>query len=216
MLLCSALLVAGGAFSQRHYITADGELILGFAGIDRNGLREPSIPRFTAFFHGQSLLHIDRGNQLGYFMGLSLRNVGFIYDESDLIRKKARTYNLGLPLAVKFGHPDGRYVYAGYEMEFPFHYKEKTFVSGEKRDKFNYWFSRRVNPIQHTVFVGVRLPQGASLRFKYYLTPFFNERFETLNAQGQRERPYDQFTVHLFYFSLVKMITKDKHLQVWE
>jgi hypothetical protein len=210
------LLLALNTVAQKPYVTSDGELILGFANIDRNGVREPSVPRLTLFFHGQSLLHIDRSSRSGFFTGLSLRNVGFIYEESDLIRKKFRTYNLGIPVALKFGNMDRTYVYAGYELEIPFNYKEKTFVSGEKVDKFNNWFSNRVNPINHTVFVGVRLPYGTSLRFKYYLTPFFNEDFETLDALGQRQRPYQNFNAHLFYFSIVKMITKGKKLEVLE
>jgi hypothetical protein len=210
------LFLSGIAFAQKPYVTSDGELILSFANIERNGLSESSVPRLTLFAHGQTLVHVDRSARFGWFGGLSLRNVGFIYDESDLIRKKFRTYNLGIPVALKIGNMDRTYVYGGYELEIPFNYKEKTFVSGEKRDKFNNWFSNRVNPINHTVFVGVRFPYGTSLRFKYYLTPFFNEDFETLDGQGQRVRPYQNFNAHLFYFSIVKMITKGKKLQVWE
>lgn len=215
-LLSLGLLMTMTALAQKQYLTSDGELILGFANIERNGVREPSVPRLSLFFHGQSLWHMDRSQHFGWFTGLSLRNVGFIYDESDLIRKKFRTYNLGIPVAIKIGNMDQTYVYGGYELEIPFNYKEKTFVSGEKRDKFNHWFSNRVNPINHTVFVGVRLRYGTSVRLKYYLTPFFNETFETLDGQGQRVRPYENLNAHLFYFSIVKMITKGKKLQVWE
>ncbi len=215
-LLGLGLFITISTLAQKQYLTSDGELIFGFANIERNGVREPSVPRVTLFFHGQTLWHIDRSQQFGWFTGLSLRNVGFIYDESDVIRKKFRTYNLGIPVAVKIGNMDRTYVYGGYELEIPFNYKEKTFVSGEKRDKFNNWFSNRVNTINHTVFVGVRLRYGTSLRLKYYLTPFFNEDFETLDGQGQRIRPYESLNAHLFYFSIVKMITKGKKLEVLE
>lgn len=215
-LLLAAWLLPAWGHAQKFYGTSDGEFILGFANIRRNGLEEPSVPRLSVFFHGQSLLHLDAGRRHGFFTGLSLRNVGFIYDESDLIRKKSRTYNVGIPVAIKVGNMDRRFLFAGYALEVPINYKEKTFVGGEKRDKFNYWFSRRVNAINHTLFVGVRLPHGASFRFTYYLTPFFNKDFETLNAQGQRERPYQDFNVHLFHFSLAKMITKEKKLYVWD
>jgi hypothetical protein len=56
--------VSGLVFGQRPYITSDGEIILGFANINKNGTEDSAIPRFTMFFHGQSLAHFDQGRNL--------------------------------------------------------------------------------------------------------------------------------------------------------
>lgn len=201
------------AFGQKPYLTSDGELILGFAGINRNGVEEQSIPRFTMFFHGQSLVHFDQNKNFGFFSGFTVRNVGFIYDEDVSIRKKYRTYNAGIPIGFKIGDMDEMYVYGGYELELPFNYKEKTFINEEKEDKFNVWFSNRTPTFYHALFGGVRFPHGVSLKFKYYLTPFFNRNFvQTVN--GVTEKPFENLDVNTFHISLSTMITKGKKVVI--
>ncbi|MBL7872976.1 MAG: hypothetical protein JNM78_15270 [Cyclobacteriaceae bacterium] len=199
--------------AQKPYITSDGEIILGFARIDQNGSQESSTPRFSTFFHGQSLAHFDQTKNFGWFTGLTIRNVGFIYDQSPGIRKKFRTYNVGIPLGIKIGDVNGLYVFGGYELELPFNYKEKTFINEKKEDKFNVWFSRRVPTLYNTVFVGVRFPRGMSLKFKYYLTPFFNKNY-TQVVNGVTETPFANLEVNTFHIALTTMITKGKKV-VW-
>jgi len=87
--------------------------------------------------------------------------------------------------------------FAGYEIEFPFVYKEKHFVNEEKVDKDVIWFTNRVEPVQHSLMAGIQLPYGATIKFKYYLTNFHNRDYTT--AQGVK--PYD-FKSNIFYFSL--------------
>lgn len=195
--------------AQKPYITSDGELILGFAGIDQNGSQESSIPRFSMFFHGQSLAHFDQSENFGWFTGLSIRNVGFIYEQDASTRKKFRTYNVGIPIGLKFGDMNGLYLYGGYELELPFNYKEKTFINERKEDKFNVWFSRRVPAVYNTLFVGVRFPRGVSLKFKYYLTPFFNKDY-TQVVGGVTQTPYANLDVNTFHIALTTMISKGK------
>lgn len=199
--------------AQKPYITSDGEMILGFADITQNGVKASSVPRFTIFFHAQALAHFDRTEKFGWYTGLGIRNVGFIYDQDISTRKKYRTYNLGIPLGLKFGDLDGLYLYGGYELEIPINYKEKTFINEVKEDKYNVWFSNRVPNIYNTVFVGVRFPRGISLKFKYYLTPFFNEGY-TQVVNGVTETPYANFHVNTFHFALTTIIARGKKI-VW-
>lgn len=206
LLFVSALIFCTAASAQRPYVTSDGEFIFGFASINKNGTEDSAIPRFTMFFHAQWLAHFDQGENVGFFTGLSLRNVGFIYEENEANRKKFRTYNLGVPVGIKIGDMDNFYVFGGYELELPFNYKEKTFVNDEKVDKFNVWFSRRTPTFYHTLFAGIRFPRGMSLKFKYYMTPFFNKNY-TL-ADGTQ--PYQSFEVNTFHISISSMITKRK------
>lgn len=202
--------VSGLVFGQRPYITSDGEIILGFANINNNGTEDSGIPRFSMFFHGQSLAHFDQNNNFGIITGISLRNVGFITDAGPDLRTKHRTYNVGLPIGFKIGDMNGMYVYGGYEFELPFNYKEKRFENDEKVSKFNTWFSRRTPVFYHTVFAGIRFPRGFSLRFKYYATPFFNKNFTV----GDGSKPYENLEVNTFHIAFTSMITKGKKLVV--
>jgi hypothetical protein len=206
------IFLAFSGYSQgAPYITSEGELILGFARIQNNGVDQSSIPRFTCFFHGQSLIHFDKSEGFGLFSGISIRNVGFIYDESASVRKKYRTYNVGIPLGIKIGDLDNLYIYGGYELELPINYKEKTFINEKKEDKFNVWFSNRTPAIYNTFFVGVRLPHGLSLKFKYYATPFFNQNYSQ-SVNGVTVKPFENLNVNTFHFSLTTIISHGKEV----
>ncbi len=67
--------------------------------------------------------------------------------------------------------------FAGYEVEFPFAYKEKHFVNEEKVYKEVIWFTDRVEPVQSSLMAGIQLPYGATIKFKYYLTNFHNRDY---------------------------------------
>jgi hypothetical protein len=208
-----SLVLSVQSFGQKSYITSDGELILGFAKILKNGVDEQSIPRFTMFFHAQSLVHFDQNKNLGFFSGIAVRNVGFIYDEDISTRKKYRTYNVGIPVGFKIGDMDNMFVYGGYELEMPFNYKEKTFINEEKEDKFNVWFSSRTPTFYHSLFAGVRFQHGVSLKFRYYLTPFFNQNY-TMMVDGTSVKPFENLEVNTFHISLSTIITKGKKVVV--
>ncbi len=209
LLFACIMCVSLTALSQKHYVTSDGEIILGFADINNNGVQDEGIPRFSIFFHAQSLVHSDIGEHVGIFSGLTLRNVGFIAEQDASTRKKFRTYNVGIPVGLKIGNMNNMYFFGGYELELPFNYKEKTFVNEEKVDKFNVWFSRRTPTVYHTLFAGVRFPRGISVKFKYYLTPFFNKNY-TQQENGMAVLPYENYEVNTFHVSVASMITKGK------
>lgn len=185
------------------YTTTSGEIIFSFADINYLGNKEGSIMRFSPVFNLQNWVNIDKSDHFGMFTGLSIRNVGFIFDVPNTTTKlKFRTYNLGIPVGIKIGNLSNRFLFAGYELEIPFHYKEKTFIDEEKEDKTGIWFSKRVPTINHSLMVGVQLPYGATLKFKYYLTNFFNKDFSESDGQGGTVKPYAGSDVNIFYFSL--------------
>ena len=184
------------------YTTTSGELIFSFADVNTPGVEDGSIIRFSPVFNSQTWLSIDKSDHFGMFTGIAIRNVGFIHDESPTTRKKYRTYNLGIPVGIKVGNLDKGFFFAGYELELPFHYKEKTFVDEKKTDKIDVWFSERVNILNHSVMAGVQLPYGATLKFKYYLTNFFNQDFLASDGNGGTVKPYANYEANIFYFSL--------------
>lgn len=189
----------------RTYVTSGGEMIFSFANIDNNGINPENIVRFSPVFNAQVYGNFDFGQNFGLIAGGSIRNVGFINGNTDPensgVKKKYRNYNLGIPIGIKIGKLNKVFLFGGYEIEFPFHYKEKTFVNGTKQDaKISTWFSSRTPVLYHTVFAGIQFPYGMSLKFKYYLTNFFNKDFtETVN--GVQTKPYSGYDANVFYFS---------------
>ena len=210
-LLLSGLLLATASVlhaqeaesSKKVYTTSSGELIFSFANQTINGNEEPSVMRFSPVFNIQNWVNVDYSENFGAFSGLSIRNVGFITDDPNdpSVRYKFRTYNLGIPVGIKIGNLSNKFLFVGYELEFPIHYKQKTFINEDKEDKDDIWFSNRVNTINHSVMAGFQLPYGATLKFKYYLTNFFNKDY-TQTENGVTTKPFQNWDVNVFYFSL--------------
>ncbi len=200
----------------RTYATTGGEIIFSFADIDNNDINPDNIIRFSPVFNLQVFGNFDFGKNFGLLAGGSIRNVGFINGNTDPdnsgIKKKYRTYNLGIPIGFKVGDVNKFFFFGGYEIEFPFHYKEKTFVNGVKQDnKISTWFTSRVPTFYNSVFAGIQFPYGLNLKFKYYFTNFFNEGFtETVN--GEDMMPYQGYKANVFYFSLSFALFQNNHV----
>jgi len=195
-----AVLLPLAAISQNKsfYATTGGEMIFSFATIDNNGKESGNIMRWSPVFNLQGYGNYDLNKNIGFIFGLGLRNVGFIYDEpGNNTKKKFRNYNIGIPVGIKLGNLNKVFIYGGYEIEFPIHYKEKTFID-EKKEKFSVWFSKRVPTYYHTAFIGVQFPYGLSLKFKYYISEFFNQNY----IESDGTQPYKGFEANVFYFSL--------------
>lgn len=185
--------------SKKVYTTTSGELIFSFADINYKGGETGSIMRFSPVFNIQNWVNIDKTENFGMFTGLSVRNVGFIYEPPDQpgIKKKYRTYNLGIPFGIKIGNLSDKFLFAGYELEIPVNFKEKTFENEEKT-KNNVWFSNQVTTFNHSLMAGVQLPYGATFKFKYYLSNFFNKDY----TKSDGSKPYENSDYNVFYFSL--------------
>ena len=212
ILICLAIFSSaftGICFSQskespsKAYVTSGGELIFSLASIEQNGSNENSTLRFSPVVNLQVMLNKDLGKNFGLFTGLALRNVGYImndYIDTNNLRykKKFRSYNIGIPVGFKVGNLDKTFLYAGYEIEFPITYKEKTYEGGDKIDKITGWFSNRQESFQHGFFVGIQFPYATSLKFKYYLSEFHNRDY--INNAGVK--PYGALKSNIYYFSL--------------
>lgn len=202
-----AFLIAYGAFAQKKktkiYGSFSGEMIFSFAFINNQGNEEGNIMRWAPVLNLQTMVNFDFNRHIGLFAGLAERNVGFIYEDPfdiDKAKYKFRTYNLGIPVGFKLGNFDKLVIFGGYEIEFPFVYKEKKFVNEEKIDKDVFWFTSRVEPVQHSLMAGIQFPYGAYLKFKYYLTNFHDRDYVAM-VNGEETHPYD-FASNIFYFSI--------------
>ena len=135
---------------DKTYWSTGFEMLFSFADIEQDGISKSSIIRWAPVFNVQTFFNYDATKNFGLFTGIGVRNVGFIYDQDDATRKKYRTYNMGIPVGIKAGNFEKAFVFAGYEIEFPFNYKEKTFVNDVK-SKYTEWFTDRVPTVYHTL-----------------------------------------------------------------
>ena len=185
---------------KKWYTTSGGEIIFSWADATKDGADATVITRFSPVFNFQYQAHYDMSTHFGLVTGLAIRNVGFIYDlpYEESTRYKARAYTLGIPIALKIGEMNGMHLFGGYEFELPFNFKTKKFVNEDKVEKITDWFSPRTPGFYNAVFVGIQGPTGVQLKFKYYLTNFFEKGY----TQSDGTMPYAGFDANVFYFSL--------------
>ncbi|WP_296702854.1 hypothetical protein [Algoriphagus sp.] len=183
---------------KKAYTASTGETILSFGILEAEPLETGTIPRFTPFFNFGQQLHYDFSDKFGFYTGLNLRNVGMINDLNDSIRIKQRTYNVGIPIALKVGDMEGFQFAAGFEAEFAVAYKQKVYVNGEKR-KSSAWFDDRTNTFLPSVFAEFKNEQGNFIRFKYYLSDYLQTENQKINVPGVDYRPTSS---QMFYVSI--------------
>lgn len=123
--------------SRSTYFSGGSEIAFTSPLLDVNGSDQGAVVRFAPVLNVQQYVNRDLSERFGLFLGLSVGNVGFIYDapNSDY-RYKFRYYNLGLPVGIKLGTTNGGLFLVGYSFEWPFNYKEKEFLNEQKEDKF--------------------------------------------------------------------------------
>ncbi len=198
---------------KKAYTTSGGEIIFSWAEASQGGFDADVITRFSPVLNIQIQAHRDFGSQFGLFSGVNIRNVGYIWDDPTAVntRYKARSYTLGIPLALKLGKMNGFFLFGGYEIEFPFNYKEKKFVNEDKVEKNTSWFSNKTPTLYNTFFAGIQTPFGTQIKFKYYVTNFFNKGYTAQDSNGNSYHPYESLEANVFYVSLSFQFMKGKH-----
>ncbi|MDD4142042.1 MAG: hypothetical protein PHR20_04500 [Bacteroidales bacterium] len=203
--------IGGSVTAQKLYSTLSFEIPFSFASIDAYDSKDGRMMRFAPWANFQVAGNFDTGNTFGLYLGLSIKNIGFSYkienpnaiDQSfngSVIKKKFRTYNVGIPLGLKLGSFDKFYFYGGYELEFPLHYKEKTFYANTKTINKE-WLSDKTPDLSHSFFFGVEFPYSLNLKFKWYITNFFNTDYDELIPNLPTIK-YSEFGSNVFYISL--------------
>ena len=137
-------LLTGVVYGQKNiYTTTGGEWIFSWADAKQQGYDIDVITRFSPVINIQSQVHYDKTDKFGFFTGLNLRNVGFIWNDpvQPETKHKARAYTIGLPVGFKVGDMTGFHLFGGYELELPFNYKEKLFVNEDKVSKEVDWYN---------------------------------------------------------------------------
>ncbi|MCW3124301.1 MAG: hypothetical protein JWQ38_3793 [Flavipsychrobacter sp.] len=154
--------------------------------------------RFSYVLNFGFSFNFNFGRHIGAFTGIDMKNIGFIENMNSTIVKR-RTYNVGVPVAIKIGNMarKGMYVFLGGGADVPINYREKAFTIRDQKVKFNEWFSDRTPQIMPYVFVGVVLHKGVSLKAQYYPTNYLNPNYTTGGI-----KPYNGYDVHLMQLSL--------------
>jgi hypothetical protein len=206
-------------FSQ-VYTDNSSELIFAFSDVQLFGEKMDTKMRFTGFLHLGENVHMDLNNNLGFFTGYGLRNIGLITKEGDTEIRR-RTYSFGVPLALKLGSfKDNLYVYGGGEYEMFFHYKQKLYINGDRKARESEWFSDRTKRFVPSVFAGIQFPKGINLKVKYYLENFLNRDYAGTDF-GIPVNYADFNRTQIFYIALsyslrreyVKKITKRENVR---
>ncbi|MBA3828054.1 MAG: hypothetical protein H0X33_03875 [Taibaiella sp.] len=153
--------------------------------------------RFSYVLNIGVTFNYDLNSHFGVFTGVDIKNVGFIEKQGDSTVKH-RTYNLGVPLGLRFGNIQSRnFFFIGADIEMPFNYKEKGFIKRSHKEKFNDWFSARTPTFMPAVFAGFSMKPGVIVKVEYYLTNFLNPDF-TENGI----KPYQGYKVNLLLLSI--------------
>ncbi|MCC6413919.1 MAG: hypothetical protein IT270_19880 [Saprospiraceae bacterium] len=198
-----------GFGQSKPYWSVGGEMLFSWADITDNGGDANSTLRWAPVINLQGKFNKDFSAKFGVFTGLYCRNVGYIYDDyqdrtldpnvfGNPHKEKFRSYNIGAPIGIKIGDLERTHFYGGYEIEFPIHYKEKTFDGGDKTNTTKGWFSDRQEPFQHGFFVGVQFPYDFAVTFKYYVSEFHNQDY----TRGDGIKPYAGLDSHIMYISV--------------
>lgn len=159
--------------------------------------------RFTLFVNIGVTFHCDFDKRWGVFTGVDIKNIGFIEktNNNDSTVKR-RTYNIGMPLGIKFGNMAHRqFLFAGGGLDMPFNFKEKGFISRDHKQKFNEWFSTRTPTFMPYIFFGLSTGKGISFKLQYYLGNFLSTDYKT-TVNGVSTAPYAGYNVHLLLLSI--------------
>lgn len=135
------------------------------------------ILRYTLFWNLGWNWNYDFNNTFGLFWGLSLKNLGFI-EKNNGITEKHRTYNIGIPVGLKIGNMSNeKYMVIGGGVDFPIHYKRKTWEDREDKVKEGEWFSDQINPIQPFIFIGGKFGKVFFAKLQYYPNNFLSNNY---------------------------------------
>ncbi|HEC43648.1 hypothetical protein LCGC14_2130170 [marine sediment metagenome] len=209
--LIAPVLFTAPANSQDVYSVSSWESLFQWAEVPATPQAgDPAINeqlRYTIVLNVGQYFHMDFTNFIGLYSGLAIRNVGFIYDTDIPTKTIRRSYNLGIPLALKIGIFDKHmYIFGGGEYELLFHYKGKRWLSNERSStklKQTEWFSSKTNTFVPSVFGGIQLPGGFNIKYKYYLDNFLNKNYtgEDLGETGVSFANYENVQIHYISIS---------------
>jgi len=202
--LCSSINAQTSSSSKSGCrVSSHGGYVFSFGQFERNSNLLKNPVRFTVVIN----FGLDaqwQSEHVGLSVGLETRNLGTITEDTlnkyDNVRVKSRVYTLGVPVSVMFGNMKNKtYFFVGGEYEYTFDYKEKVFVDGDKQYKSKGDYTYNVNRWLASAHAGVQIKSGTYLKFQYYLTPFFHDKYQFTYTKGTTQ-VYAPFNKSQLYF----------------
>jgi hypothetical protein len=228
LLTLTLLLSLGVSHSQKFYSTTGGELIFSLADVEYSSSKAHDVLRFAPVVNFYKYWHYDINSHAGFLFGIGTHNIGFITEVPRIdvenpsndpyigeVRKRFRNYTLGIPIGFKIGVMDKMFLYGGYEIEFPYVYKEKTYEDNERVSKYTKWFADQAPTFYNSFFVGMQMPRGISLKFHYYLTDFFDQDYVQNFQHTNSQKDYPT-KANVFYFSLTKSLFRNRKFMYYD
>ena len=192
------------------YTTSGGEMIFSWANVTQDGISRENRMRWSPVINISTQAHYDLNDNIGFYSGIGIKNIGFIYQDSINNKVIQRTYNLGIPVGIKIGNLRKFFFYGGYQLEIPIQYKYKRWDSSDRsgaKTKFTQWFTDATPTIMNTFFAGVQFYGGLNLKFTYYMDNFVNPDYVRNGEQLNRG-----LDVQVFSISLVASLLKGSDL----
>ena len=134
--------------------------------------------------------------------GLFFTNNGLIYDTDDL-RYIHRTIGLSVPIRVGGIIKENYFLGVGFNFNFPFHYRLKTFDVGTRQNKeiaVSEFFSKRVTNFYPSAEVSAGISLHGigrfSIRLQMFPANFFNTAYtETVEGYELESKPYEGIVI---------------------
>ena len=192
---------------KRFYMGNGYDFLMLSSAIYDNGIdNKITIPRFTGVVNLGVNFHFDPNKRIGFFTGIGLKNLGFIEKNPfpGAVTNKYRVYTIGVPIGLKIGDLRNRnFLFGGGGVDFPFHYKVKTFSKIWGKSKDSEWFNEYTPRVMPYVFLGVSIDPGFIIKAQYYPNSFFNQDYETwVNGTGPLYKPFDGWKANIFALCL--------------
>ncbi|MFC2081323.1 hypothetical protein ACFLR8_03850 [Bacteroidota bacterium] len=208
------VLFAKPTAAQEVYAISSWENLFQWADVENTGYAVNEKLRYTLAFNVGQYWHVDFNNMIGFYSGLGVRNVGFIYDTDLPTKTIRRSYNLGVPLAIKLGVFDKKiYIMGGGEYELLFHYKARRWDSNKRRGPMTVedeWFSDKTERFIPSVFAGIQFPGGFNIKLKYYLGDFLDLDY-TGDDLREPNVSFSEYTkINMYYISICWQFRTDQ------
>lgn len=120
--------------------------------------------------------HVMIKPKFNFSLNTGIMNHGFIHKLNDTLKVKQRAYVVPLGAQLTFGNVEKKNFFLGAEVHIPFHYKEKTWIIGDRSTKVksSEWLSDKTEMFSPLVFLGVQLNEKRYITLKYQVGDFLN------------------------------------------
>lgn len=180
-----------------------------FASVKFNNQGQNNIPRIS-WSLPFSVYKSKISENATFVSGLVLRNEGVIFDyQGDRFKKRAISIGPSVSIVGRIG--EGMIYSIGLGLDYNFHYKEKTFVDKERKQKevtLKEWGSNRVNKINYSAKVGIGSSKGIYVYGEYFFREFLNRDF-TETVEGVETKPYENLSINRFNIGIGFLLLKD-------